>query len=202
MKKIISAFILFTAAFAMAQESNTIQIIQRVKHIDSNPNYYCSIVISPYYSNYGNTNIPTKKLIEGFEEALQKTTIPRSEVKEDKPGFLALGLNKEGKLYHFETKIADNFYKFAQLNALGSSRMNYAYISHIKPEEEGEIMAKEIQKARKRAEEIAKQLGNKIGEVISVSSTYAGDAIPRTIFRDTVIGELIFDITVQFEIIN
>lgn len=202
MKKLAIILFLTIATVSMAQEKNTISLRERVKYVDKNPTYYASVVVSPYYANYGGSTITIQQLIKGFEEKLEQNNIDKNDLKEDEVGYISMSLGKPGKLYHYKTTSKKALLKFINMNTLGSSRLSYDYGATLDPVEEGKIINNAIEKARTRANEIASGMGKKVGNIIKLNTNFDGNEWLRGIFRDNVIGELIFDIEVDFELLE
>ncbi|NER17072.1 hypothetical protein [Spongiivirga citrea] len=202
MKQLIIILTVLITTITMAQEKNTISLNERVRFLDKNPAYQASVVVSTYYANYGKSSITATQLIDGFKEKLTQSEIDLSQVKKDEIGYITLSLGKEGMLYHFKTNSKEDALKFANTNALGSSRLSYDYVAKLDPDEEAEIIKKAIDKARNRASGIAGKMNKNLGEIIKLETNYDGDEWIRGIFRDTAIGELVFDIEIDFELLD
>ncbi len=202
MKQLIIILTALITTITMAQEKNTISLNERVRFLDKNPTYQTSVVVSTYYANYGKSSITVKQLIDGFKEKLTQNGIDIRQVKKDEIGYITLSLGKEGMLYHFKTDSKEDALKFVNTNALGSSRLSYDYVAKLNPNEEAEIIKKAIDKAINRANGIASKMNKKLGGIIKLETNYDGNEWIRGIYRDTVIGELVFDIEIDFELLD
>ncbi|MFP2995587.1 SIMPL domain-containing protein [Spongiivirga sp. MCCC 1A20706] len=202
MRTILLFISLMACASMTAQERNSIHLIERMRYVDPNPSFKASVVVSSYYANYNNNSVNTAELISQFEEKLIKNDINPEDLEKDETGYISLALGKEGMLYHYKTTSQKKLFKLISINTLGSSRLNYDYIAKLSPTAEGNLIKKAVEKARIRAQEMASTFDKKVGGVIKLQTNYDGGDWIRGIFRDTVIGEMVIDVQVDFELLE
>ncbi|MBS0030878.1 hypothetical protein ACTJJ0_28090 [Chitinophaga sp. 22321] len=171
MKKIILAAIILMAALgshAQEQQTHAIQVSGIAKIHREVEAYLADFSITVEYGE-SESKKSFEDLKKGFFDKAKEAGLDESQFKEDKVGYQALQLFREGSLYTFKARSLDELLKAAKL-ANGSVIVITNARVTFKPVEKGE---KQFETAflnsRDKAAIIAKAINKKLGPVLTVT---------------------------------
>jgi len=202
MKKINHFFIFFLITFlSTAQEASTIKVIGKAIHIDNELNFEGTVSLSANYSSLPSEETSLSQMKSKYNEALKKNGLSIADLKEDQIGYLYLGYDKEGILYHFKTPSLDKFNSFLASKSFGVHRHNYGYSIVISEKEAAIVASKAIKNAKEKAKIIAKSANKELGNIVYIEdNNIFNEKLRNSLYYDSNIGQYIYPITVTFEL--
>jgi len=208
MKKTIYFFTFFLISFfGLSQEKNTIEVLGRAIHIDSELTF--ESIVSLNNSDYSNSKevMSLDELKSRYNIALKKNGLSLTDLEEDLIGYIYLryyNYNKEGTMYHFKTTSEDKFNRFLKSKSFGFQSITYGYSMVISENEAQLVVAKAIQNAKEKAQAIAYAANKKVGDIVKVKDNNLINIRLKNqpLYYDYgfIPGRYIYDITVIFEL--
>jgi hypothetical protein len=203
MKK-ISHFLIFSLItfFCAAQETSTIKVNGRAIHIANELNFEGAVSLSTYSSSPTEA-ISLSQMKVKYNEVLKKNGLSITDLKEDPIGYLYLGHDKEGVLYHFKTPSLDKFNSFLTSKTFGLQHLNYEYSIMLSEKEVSLLASKAIKNANEKAQIIVKSANKELGNIVHIEDNnhIFNDGLKHhSLYYDSNIGQYIYQITVTFEL--
>lgn len=187
MKKLIFViFALYASFFVHSQTENNkhIEVTGEVIYEKVPEKYIAEIVISKdlFYGSDSST-ITFEELKERFFKKLAENGIDQNKLIENQLNYLIIGYKHKGTFYKFTTTSKEEFKKFLALKSSGinfrNKKVNYQKPSAKKSEE---LMQKALKNAKQRAEEYAKVINKKIGEVLFIKDYNYTSVSPESFY--------------------
>ncbi|MEM7484013.1 MAG: hypothetical protein AAF348_02285 [Bacteroidota bacterium] len=199
MKKIVFLLIL-SSCFGFGQKPASIQVIGRAVHIDKTPLFKGSITLSAAYSSLPAEAITLPQMKEKYDAALKKNGLSLAQLNEDKFAYEALGYDKEGTIYEFETTSLEEIRKFMKSKSFGVQRLQFDQNIMLDVEEIASLSKKAFENAKEKAEAMVKNIESNLDKVISIqdSRNYLNEEIPKGLYYDKPIGHYQYEIIVTF----
>ncbi len=171
MKKIILAAILLVSAlgsYAQEQENHAIQVYGVTKIAREVEAYMIDFTVAVEYGE-SESKKSFEELKKGFFAKAKEVGLDESRFKEDKMGYVALQLFREGSLYTFTTSSRDELLKAAKLAngivvTIAGARVKFKPV--VKDEKQFETA---FLNGKEKAAIIAKAINKKLGPVLTVT---------------------------------
>ncbi|UII77517.1 hypothetical protein LV716_07045 [Flagellimonas sp. HMM57] len=199
MKKIVFLLVL-VSYFSFGQNSPSIRVIGRAVHIDKTPLFKGSVTLSAAYSSLPSEAITLIQMREKYDAVLKDNGLSLAQLKEDKFAYEALGYDKEGTIYEFETPLLEEFRKFMKSKSFGVQRLQFDQNITLDAEEIASLSKKAFENAKEKAAAMVKNIESDLGKVICIedSRNYLNEEIPRGLYYDKPIGHYQYEIMVTF----
>ncbi|MBS9461181.1 hypothetical protein KIM67_02070 [Flagellimonas sp. 389] len=199
MKKIVFLLVL-VSYFGFSQNPPSIQVIGRAVHIDKTPLFKGSVTLSAAYSSLPSEAITLTQMREKYDAVLKNNGLSLAQLKEDKFAYEALGYDKEGTIYEFETTSLEAFRKFMKSKSFGIQRLQFDQNITLDAEEIALLSKTAFANAKEKANAIVQGMGMNLGKIISVEDNrnYLDEEIPRGLYYDKPIGHYQYEIMVTF----
>lgn len=202
MKKILLVLMLFPI-LGIAQEAMFIKVIGQAIHIDKEPTFKGSVVLSAAFSSYPSEAISLAQMKLKYEEALKNKGISIDDLVERADLYTLMGYEKEGTLYTYATEDLKQFQQFLSATCFGLQRLSYDTAITIDAKERTKLIAEAIENARLTATMTAKEMGKSLGPVMRIEdNNRVNTEIRKGLYYDQNIGEHIYELTVEFGLQN
>jgi len=174
----------------------------RTMHIDNELNFEGSVSLSATYSSYPSEVISLVQMKSKYNEDLKKNGLSITDLREDKIGYLYMGSDKEGTIYHFETPSLDKFNSFLASKSFGVYRLVSGYSIVISEDEASLAASKAIKNAKEKAQTIAKLANKELGDIVHIEDNNLVNIKLKNqpLYYDSDVGQYIYYINVTFEL--
>ncbi|SIS39265.1 hypothetical protein SAMN05421766_101416 [Zobellia uliginosa] len=201
----ITLLLLFLCSLSMAQQQpNTIKVNARVTYIDPEPVFRADISLTDSYSDQSINKMQIDQMRAHFKKLIEDNGLSWKDIKEHPGifGFETMGYNKEGIIYQYETKSAENMRQFLKIKSPLIQSLNMTSNIHIDNNEAEKITQMAFDKSYEKASLLAKTMHKDLGDIISVqeNGSVYGKQYGVSLYYDRPPGEFYYDIAVTYEL--
>ncbi|MDO6516011.1 hypothetical protein [Zobellia uliginosa] len=201
----ITLLLLFLCSLSMAQQQpNTIKVNARATYIDPEPVFKADISLTDSYSDQSINKIQIDQLRAHFKKLIEENGLSWKDIKEHPGtfGFETMGYKKEGIIYQYETKSAENMRQFLKIKSPLIQSLNTTSYIQIDKSEAEKITQMAFDKSYEQASLLAKTMNKDLGDIISVqeNGSVYGKQYGVSLYYDRPPGEFYYDIVVTYEL--
>lgn len=204
MRLLILVFMFLTINAIAQEQPHTIKVNARVIYIDPDPTYKADISLSTAFSSYDKNVLSLDQMVERFKKSVTENGLSWNDIKEYPGvfGFETMGYNKEGIIYQYETKSAENMKQFLSLQLPIINRLDMSSTIEISSEEAAKITQMALDKALKQATLLAKTAKRQVGAVLAIKENGGlfGKPYGISLHYNRPPGEFYYDVEVTYEL--
>jgi len=193
--------LLLIPTLGTAQEPAFVKVVGQAVHVDKEPTFKGSVVLSSSFSSFPSEAINLNQMKLKYDEALKKNGLKLNDLIERVDLYTRMGYDKEGTVYEYETTELQQFQQFLSSTSFGIQRLTYDTAFTINPEETSKLVAEALENARVTATISATEIGKTLGSVMWVEdNNRINTEIRKGLYHEQKIGEHFYEITVQFKL--
>ncbi len=209
MKKLILfiAFIAITTMTFAQGNKSYIEVTGVVEFEKSVEKYIAKVIVSKdlIYDSHADSSTDTLAttidvLTEKYLKKLTAANFDTKKLKEDRFGYLTAGFRKEGKLFVFETTSKEEYMKLLSVNFDGTQVYNRYAVYKLTQDIATALAKKAIEKAKHKAQLVAKSTNRKIGDIITISDNNRNES-KEVLYYDNVDDTGLYQVIVRFELL-
>ncbi|CAZ95603.1 Conserved hypothetical periplasmic protein [Zobellia galactanivorans] len=201
----ITLILLFLCSLSMAQQQpNTIRVSARAIYIDPDPVFKADVSLTDSYSDQSINKMQIDQMRAHFKKIIEDNGLSWNDIKEHPGtfGFETMGYNKEGIIYQYKTKSAENMKQFLKIKSPLIQSLNMTSNIQIDDREAEKITQMAFDKSYKQASLLAKTMNKDLGNILSVqeNGSVFGKQYGVSLYYDRPPGEFYYDIMVTYEL--
>ena len=186
----------------MSQTSQSYIEVKGTAVIDiENPVYISERVLSMDYV-YDSVIENIQELKAAYFSKLDAVGFDTSQLTENNFGYLSMGFTKKGTIIQLKTSSKENLQKFLSVSMTGTQIHENFITYEITPEQEISLSKKAIENARGTAERTLKGIGQKLGNIISITNLNLQQKNESYFYSLYYDFENKYEITVKFELLK
>ncbi|OWW26652.1 hypothetical protein [Zobellia galactanivorans] len=186
------------------QQPNTIRVSARAIYIDPDPVFKADVSLTDSYSDQSINKMQIDQMRAHFKKIIEDNGLSWNDIKEHPGtfGFETMGYNKEGIIYQYKTKSAENMKQFLKIKSPLIQSLNMTSNIQIDDREAEKITQMAFDKSYKQASLLAKTMNKDLGNILSVqeNGSVFGKQYGVSLYYDRPPGEFYYDIMVTYEL--